>query len=127
MPLFRHHALLFAPEELTDAPLTGPVFRIRPSNGDSLLDRDQHWYVLIDLLREGDGLATAALSTSFDGVLWHPAAKISARRSPQVVDLVDLPVLAPFVRVETALQGEGLKHRVVARLASDGPFTVQPG
>jgi hypothetical protein len=126
MPLFRHHALLLAHEDLTSEALVGPVFRIRPSDGDSLPDRDQHWYVLFDLLREGDGVASASLATSFDGQVWHSVARICAR-NPQVVDLVEVPALAPFVRIETALQGDNLQHRVVARLASDGPFTVQPG
>ena len=129
MPLFRHHALLLAHDVLTQELLLGPTYRIRPSDGDGLLDRDQHWYALFDLMREGDGLASAYLSTSFDGDAWHPVATVTTKRSAQVVDLVELPVLGPLVRVHSLLesQGELPHHRLVVRLASDGPFTVVPG
>jgi hypothetical protein len=129
MPLFRHHALLLAQPEPTGGPITGPAHRIRPSDGDGLSDKDQHWYVLFDLLREGEGVVTATLSTSFDGLLWHPIASVSTKRGPQVVEFAELEALAPWVRVETTVQGEGVlsNHKLTARLASDGPFTLVPG
>jgi hypothetical protein len=129
MPLFRHHALLLAQQELVEGPLVGPSFRVRPADGDGLSDRDQHWVAVFDLLREGEGLVTATLSTSFDGQLWHPIASVSTKRGAQVVEFAELEALAPWVRVETAAQVEGSlsKHRLVARLASDGPFILVPG
>jgi hypothetical protein len=129
MPMFRHHALLLAQEELVEGPITGPAFRVRPSDGDGVSDQDQHWVAVFDLLREGEGLVTATLSTSFDGVLWHPIASVNTKRGAQVIEFAELKAFAPWVRVETAVQVEGSlsKHRLVVRLASDGPFSVVPG
>ena len=126
MPLLRHHAVLLAHDELSAAPLVGPAFRIRPSDGDVTSDRDQHWFAQFELHREGDGHVTASVSTSFDGSVWHKVASVSARRSADVVNLVELYSVAPLVRVETSGDEPVPPHRVTVRLASDGPFSVQP-
>jgi hypothetical protein len=126
MPLLRHHALLLGHDELSEAPLVGPAFRLRPSDGDGTTDRDQHWYAFFDLHREGDGIVTAVVSSSFDGTTWHKVASVSTRRASDVMELVALDVVAPVVRVETTAPDVVPPHRVTVRLASDAPFSVHP-
>jgi hypothetical protein len=127
MPLLRHHVLLLGHDELSEVPLVGPAFRIRPSDGDATFDRDQHWFAYFDLHREGDGTVTAQVSTSFDGETWHKVASVSTRRASDVVDVVELDSVAPLVRVETSSSDAPVPlHSVTVRLASDAPFAVQP-
>ena len=127
MPLLRHNVVLFDQRELVEKPLVGPVLRIRPSDGDAVPDHRQRWWLLVDLHREGDLLVSAVALTSFDGVAWYPIATVPTRRHPSVVDLIELQVLGPLLRVETRGLDALPPHRATVRLASDGPFAAVPG
>ena len=81
MPLFRHHALLLAQEELVEGPLVGPSYRVRPADGDGLSDQAQHWVAVFDLLREGEGLVTLQA---------HRGAVVAAPSLSQINELYDL-------------------------------------
>ena len=126
MSLLRHNVVLLDQNEFVDQPVVGKTLRVRPSDGDLLQDGRQHWWVLVDLAREGDGAVSAIVSTSFDGVLWYPVLTLSPRRCPSLVELVDLPAFAPLIRAETIGGAVLPKHRAVLRLASDGPFVAGP-
>jgi hypothetical protein len=124
--LLRHNVVLLEQNELVTAPLQGRVYRIRPSDGDTMHDLQQRWWVLVDLAREGDGVVGAIVSSSFDGTTWFPVASLSAKRQAAQVRLLDLAPFGPLLRVETQGEEGVPPHRVVVRLASDGPFVAIP-
>src|SRR6476469_2857927 len=125
--LLRHNVVLLDQHDLVSYPITGPEQRVRPSDGDGVEDGKQRLWVFIELARQGDGLVTAVLSTSFDGQLWHPVLTLATRRSARIVDLLSLTAFAPLLRVETTGGDVLPPHQLSVRLASDGPFTVVPG
>ena len=127
MSLLRHHAVLLEQITPSTAPLLGAVYRIRPNDGDLLQDHRQRWWLHVDVAREGDGSVDVVASTSFDGTLWYPIATVSTKRSASVVEFVELEAFAPLLRVQT-IGGDVLPpHRLVARLASNGPFAAALG
>lgn len=127
MSLLRHHFPMLIRSEMLETPALGAVYRIRPHDGDSLSDNQQRWWMLVDLAREGDFTVAAVVSTSFDGVVWYPVATVSPKRTESVVEFTPLEAFAPLLRVETKGGDVLPKHRITARLASDGPFTVVSG
>ena len=125
--MLRHNVVLLDQSVPVQAALVGPTFRIRPSDGDTVPDGQQRWWVVLDLTRDSeDGFVTASLSTSFDGLAWFPVSSVSTKRAAHVVDAVELPAFAPLVRIETAVDAVPPSYRLTARLASDGPFTAAP-
>ena len=127
MSLLRHHTVLLEQSTPSTAPLLGAAYRIRPNDGDLLQDHRQRWWLHVDVARDGDGAVDVVASTSFDGALWYPIATISTKRSATVVEFVELESFAPLLRVQT-LGGDVLPpHRLIARLASNGPFIATPG
>jgi hypothetical protein len=126
MPLLRHNIVLLDQPELVEAPLVGRTLRIKPSDGDAVPDHKQRWWLVVELVREGDAMVSAVVLTSFDGAAWYPIATVPTRRNPAVVDLIELPALGPLLRVETRGQDVLPPHRLTVRLASDGPFSAVP-
>lgn len=129
MPIFRHQALLLEQAALTDLPLVGRSVRVRPHDGDPQGDHDQAWRLFVDAHREGTGLVAVELWTSFDNAGWARVGRLLAR-TVAVAEFLDLPAFGPFLQVRTALErskdAPPPQHRVVVRLASDGPFSVVP-
>lgn len=126
MSLLRHHVVLLDQNEPTEQPIVGRPLRVRPSDGDVLGDGRQRWWVGVDLSRAGEGSVSAVVSTSFDGVLWYPVLALTPRRGPDLAALIELPAFAPLIRAETRGGNVIPWHRVVLRLASDGPFVAAP-
>jgi hypothetical protein len=129
MSIFRHNAVLAEQKLLSDQPLVGKALRVKPSDGDALGDHGQAWRLFVDLDREGAGVVTVELWSSFDGRAWAKVAQVVSK-SAAVVEFIELPAFAPYVQVRTVAAGAGErpapKHRLSVRLASDGPFSVVP-
>ena len=127
MSLLRHSVPLFERAEALETPALGPVYRVRPSDGDAQSDSQQRFWLLVEVAREGDGVVSAVITTSFDGLVWYPVATVSPRRTVSLVEFIELGAFAPLLRVETRGGDVLPRHTLRVRLASDGPFAVALG
>lgn len=127
MSLLRHNVVLLDQSAPIQVALVGRAYRIRPSDGDTVPDGQQRWWVVLDLTRDSEeGMVTASLSTSFDGLTWYPVGSVSTEHGAHVVEAVELPAFAPLVRIETTVDAVPPTYRLTARIASDGPFAAAP-
>ena len=132
MGLLRHSAQLLHRTVASSADALSDVVLVRPVEGDVTTDHDQTFGMLIYFDQHGAGSVTAAIYTSFGDGLWvrlkdHTLTTDGA----DFLAVGDLEGFAPYlqVRVRATAPGESTPKptfRVIARLASDGPFKATP-
>ena len=132
MGLLRHSALLLHRTVAASDDAASDVVVVRPVDGDSTNDRDQTFGMLIFLDQHGAGTVTAALYTSFGDGLWVRLKDHTLNTDGAHFLIVgDMEGFAPYVQVRVSATAPGEStpkptFRVIARLASDGPFKATP-